>query len=197
MDGAPLMRLRWRLHGAWMWPTFIVLTVLDGLLIHWRPLTGETESAIAGWLLATFASLAGIALLSPVLGLLLRRLRPDMPKVVARDYAGTGVVVAVSAVLIAAGLIHHRTATLDARALEDATVRAEAYIGDRAPPEFRTNLTSANTLEIQPPRFYRTCVTNVQGTKTYCVVVDRSKSFGAGVSPAGSEPNQVLGQGTG
>jgi hypothetical protein len=197
MDGASLMRLRWRLHGAWMWPTFIVMTVLDGLLVHWRPIVGQTESAIAGWLLATFGSLAGIALLSPVLGFLLRRLRPDMPKVVARDYAGTGVVVAVSAALIGAGLVHHRTVTVDARALEDAVARAEAFIGDRAPPEFRANLQSENTLEIQPPRLYRTCVTNADRSKTYCVVVDRSKPFGHSVLPAGSEPNQVLGQGTG
>ena len=197
MDGAPLMRLRWRLHGAWMWPTFVVLTVADATLIHWRPVAGETESAVAGWLLATFLSLLGIVFLSPLLGLLLRRLRPDMPKVVARDYAGTGVIMAVSAALIAAGLIHHRTVTAERRALEDAVARAEAFIGDRAPSEFRTNLESANTYEIQPPQIYRTCVTNLQHTSSYCVVVDRSKPFAASVRTDGSEPNQVLSQGTG
>lgn len=197
MDGASLMRLRWRLHGAYMWPAFIVLTVVDALMIHWHPLTGQSESAIAGGLLAAFASLVGIALISPLLGLLLRRARPDMPRVVARDYAGTGVVLAVSAALIAGGFAHRPTLTADEHALQDAVARAVAFIGDRAPAQFRDNLGSADTYELQPPEIYRTCVTNSQRTRTYCVVVDRSKPFADSVRTAGSEPNQVLSEGTG
>jgi hypothetical protein len=197
MDGAPLLRLRWRLHGAWMWPTFIVLAVVDGALVSWRPIAGQSESPVAGWLLATFLSLVGIAVAAPLLGMLLRRIRPDMPKVVARDYAGTGVVVAVSAALLIAGLVHHATVVADQRALEDAVARAEAFIGDRAPAVFRANLGSADTYELQPPLIYRTCVSNPQRTRSYCVIVDRSKPFADSVRPSGSTPNQVLAQGTG
>ena len=195
MDGASLARLRWRLHGAWMWPTFIVLTLLDGLIVHWRPLSGDSESAVSGWLLGVFASLVGIAVLSPILGRALRRVRRDMPKVVARDYAGATVVVAVTAVLLAIGLAHHATVTADQRALEDAVARAEAYIGTRAPAQFAGNLQSASTFEIQPPSIYRTCVRNLEGTRSYCVIVRRGMPFGHSVVPAGSEPNSVLAQG--
>jgi hypothetical protein len=197
MDRTSLLRLRWKLHGAWMWPTFVVLTLADGLLVKWLPLAGDSESAVAGALIGAVAGLAGIALLAPILGHLLRGLRSDMPKVVARDYAGTGVIVAITAALLAAGLVHHSSVGVDQRALADAVARAEAYIGDRAPAQFRGNLASANAYELQPPQIYRVCVTNLRGNRNYCVVVDRSKPFAASVRTDGSEPNQVLAQGTG
>jgi hypothetical protein len=197
MDGRSLIRLRWRLHGAWMWPAFIVLTIADGLIAHWRPLAGDSQSAVSGWLLGLFLSLAGIAVLSPLLGLLLRRVRRDMPKVVARDYAGTGVVITVTAAFLAIGLAHHAQVASDSRALEDAVARAESYIGDHAPAAFQTNLGSADTYVIEPGTIYRTCVVNRQGTEDYCVVVHRNMPFGRSVAPSGSEPNSVLSQGTG
>ena len=45
-------RLRWRLRGARLWPTFAVLTVLDGLLLHHNPIAGDSTSVLAGVLLA-------------------------------------------------------------------------------------------------------------------------------------------------
>jgi hypothetical protein len=197
MDGARITRLRWRMHGAWMWPSFIVLTVLDGALVSWRPLSGDSESAVSGWLLGLWISLVGIVVLAPALGMALRRVRRDMPKVVARDYAGTAVIVAVTAAFLAVGLIHHSSVTSDDRAIEDAVARAESYIGDHAPSQFQVNLGSAQTLAIQPGSIYRTCVRNRAGTESYCVVVNRDRPIGRSVSPAGSEPNQFLAQGTG
>jgi hypothetical protein len=197
MDGAPLARLRWRMHGAWMWPTFIALTLLDGALAHWRPLAGDSQSAISGWLLGLWISLIGIVVLSPLLGMVLRRVRHDMPRVVARDYAGTGVVMVVTAGFLVLGLVHHARVSSDSRALEDATARAESYIGDHAPQQFQINLGSADTLTIQPGTIYRTCVRNRRGTRDYCVVVKRNLPFAHSVAPAGSEPNAVLAEGVG
>jgi hypothetical protein len=196
MDNTSMLRLRWRLHGAWMWPTFIALTVADGLLIHSLPISGDRQSTIGGALLGAFLGLAGIVFVTPLLGLVLRRVRRDMPRVVARDYAGTTVVVAVTAALLGAGLVHHSTISADQHALQDAEARAVAYIGDRAPGQFRSNLGSADTYELQPPLLYRVCVANAADTTHYCVVVDRSKRFSDSVRPAGSTSNQVLSQGT-
>jgi hypothetical protein len=196
MDGVSLVRLRWRLHGAWMWPTFVGLALLDGLLLAWHPITGDRQSFVGGWLLGVFLSLVGVVVAVPLFGMILRRVRPDMPKVVARDYAGTGVVMAVTVALFAAGLAHHATITADQHALQDAVARAEAFIGDRAPAQFAENLASADTYEIQPPRLYRTCVPNPPRTRYYCVVVDRRKPFASSVRASGSEPNQILSQDT-
>lgn len=197
MDGASIARLRWRLHGAWMWPAFVVLTLADGAIVHWLPLSGDRESAFSGWLVGFFLSLLGIILISPPLGRVLRRFRPDMPKVVARDYAGAMIVATISLILLVAGLLHHATVTSDQHALEDAVARAEAYIGAKAPRQFRVNMDHATTFVVQSHMIYRTCVPNRQGTRAYCVIVHRDRPFGRSVSYAGSEPNSVLSQGTG
>ncbi len=196
MDGARFTRLRWRLHGAWLWPTFLVLTILDGLIVHWLPLAGDSESPIAGVLIGAFLGLAGIAVFAPLAGIGLRRLRPDMPKVVARDYTGTVAIMAITLVLIIAGLAHRATINNDRRALQDAIARAEAYIGTNAPQPYRVDLRRASAYELQPPMIYRVCVPNVSGTRTYCVVVHRNWPFARSVSFAGYEPNSVLDQGT-
>jgi len=197
MDGASVMRLRWRLHGAWMWPAFIVLTLADGLLANWLPIAGDSESPVAGALLGAFLGLAAIVFVAPPLGMLMRRLRRDMPRIVARDYAGATALIAITAAFLVIGLVHHQTVLVDRHALEDAVARAEAFIGERAPDQFRQNLASADTFELQPPLIYRTCVNNFEQTETYCVVVNRSKPFANSVTVSGSEPNRVLSQGTG
>jgi len=197
MDGARITRWRWRLHGAWMWPTFVVLSVVDGLLVHWLPLSGDSESPMGGILLGAFLGLAGIVLLSPPAGLVLRRLRPDMPKLVARDYAGTGAIMTISLILLIVGLFHQSTVRADRSALQDAVARAQAFIGTKAPPQYRVDLRRATAFEIQPPMIYRVCVPNLSHTDTYCVVVHRDRPFARSVSYAGHEPNSVLSQGTG
>lgn len=196
MDGTGLVRFRWRLRGAWMWPSFVVLTLLDGLLIHWLPPVGDSASAVAGWLFGMFASIAALVLLAPPISAGIRRVRQDLPRVVARDYAGTLTTVLVTATILAAGLVHSSTVSADRSALLDATTRAEAYIGAHAAAPFLRNLGDINTYPVQAPRFYRTCVvapTAGDPTRSYCVVVDLKKHT---VKYAGSEPNGLLSQGT-
>jgi hypothetical protein len=179
-----------------MWPTFVALTLLDGALVHWLPLTGDSQSVVSGWLIGLFAGLVAIVILAPTVGHVLRRARKDMPTVVARDYAGTGAIAAVTLILLAAGLAHRGTVTADQRALQDAIARAQSYIGVHARPEFRNDLQQASAYELQPPMIYRVCVPNPTQTITYCVIVHRGRPFGRSVSFAGYEPNSVLSEGT-
>jgi len=187
--------MRWRLRGAWLWPVFVALTLLDGAIVHWLPLFGDHESPVAGWLLGLFLSLLGIVVIAPLLARGLRRLRRDMPIVVARDYAGTGIVVTVTVVLLVAGLAHRPTVSSDQRALQDAIARAQAFIGDRAPARFNGSRTAVDALAIQPPEIYRVCAHSRSGGETYCVVVNRSKPFGTSVRFSGHEPNSLLAEG--
>jgi hypothetical protein len=203
MDGAPLsdtrarlVRLRWRRAGAWLWPCFVGLTVADAAIGHALPPAGETESLVAAGLLALVVNLLGVLFLARPLGWTLRRLRPDLPSIVARDYGGTIVVVAACATLLLAGLIHRPAIRASQRAVQDAIVRAQAYIGDRAPDEFRRNLQVVSVLAIQAGTIYRACVPNVQHTKNYCVIVDRSKPLEQSVRFSGYEPNATLAAGT-
>ena len=93
-------RLRWRLRGAWQWPVFAVLTVVDAALAAWLPWTGEGADAIGAFLFAGFLNLLAVAVLAPFLGMALRRRRRDLPFMIARDYAGTGLLVFLAVVLL-------------------------------------------------------------------------------------------------
>jgi hypothetical protein len=204
MDGARLsdararlVRMRWRRAGAWLWPSFVVLIAADAAIGHALPPSGTTESLMAAGLLALVANLLAVLFLSRPLGGLLRRLRPDLPSVVARDYAGTVVVLAVTAVIVIAGLANRGAIEATGRATQDAIARAQAWIGDRAPDQFRRNLQFVSLLAIQPGTIYRACVANVAGTQSYCVIVNRSLPFASSVTFSGYEPNSVLGAGTG
>lgn len=198
MDAAPFARLRWRLRGAWLWPSFVVLTLADGAIVQALPYEGDSASFVFGWLVGMVVSLLAILLLAPPLGLLVRRLRPDMPRVVARNYAGALMVLAVSCALLAAGLAHRPAIAHDRRATAEAAARAEAYIGAHAPQAFMADLSRPAIYALQAARVYYVCVRSSAGAaRQYCVVVNLGEPFGRGVRHAGSEPISLLSQGTG
>jgi hypothetical protein len=190
-------RMRWRRRGAWLWPAFAAAIVTDALIGHVLPSTGETETFIAAALAALVLNLIGVVLLSWPLGLLVRRVRGDVPTIVARNYGGTLVVAAVTAALLAAGLIHHASVIADQRAMRDAISRAQAWIGDRAPERFRRDVEFVSTFAIQPGSIYRACVPSADGRQTYCVIVNTRTPFPRGVSFDGYEPNASFSQGVG
>lgn len=198
MDGAGLTRLHWRLRGAWMWPLLIALTLLDGVIAHWlTPFGPHTWSLHFGWVVAFILNLLAVVAGMPTLGWAVRRVRRDMPKVVARDYAGAGICLLITLWWLASGMANRQTISAYNFALQDATARAEAYIGDHAPAVFMPRLHYLDTYVLQAPEIYRTCVATVLGNRDYCVVVDRSKPFAQSVKYAGAEPNSLLGDGPG
>ena len=196
MEGAAwLARLRWRQRGAWLWPTFVVLTIVDGFLLHALPAAGSTQTLVGGIVAGMVFNVLAVLLLSRPGGALLRRRRKDMPVGVARNYAGAGAVALVTAAMLAIGLVHHATIVAQRRALDDAIVRAIAFIGDRAPAEFRANAAHTDTYTIQAGSMYRTCVSNRAGTRDYCVIVKSKLPFARSVIPDGSEPNAIFSAG--
>ncbi len=50
-------RLRWRLRGAWQWPTFAALTAIDALLVARLPFQGTGGDVVGAILLAGFLNL--------------------------------------------------------------------------------------------------------------------------------------------
>ncbi|MBO0768598.1 MAG: hypothetical protein J2O48_07935 [Solirubrobacterales bacterium] len=189
-----LVRLRWRLRGAWQWPSVVALTLADALIVHWLPPSGDSESLVGGWLIGLVLTLIALCLLVPLGGFLIRKRRPDLPRVVARNYAGALSTLLVSLALLAAGIANQATIRADHTALLDASQRAEAWIGFHAPARFQRNVQRLDTFQIQPQRVFRSCVSD--GPRYYCVVVDRSKPWGSGVRYDGSESNTLLSQGT-
>jgi hypothetical protein len=195
MESARLARLRWRWRGAWLWPAFVVTVLLDGLIVHELPMLGDRQSVYGGLLAGLILNVLAVLFCSRPGGMLLRRVRPDLPMTVARNYAGATAVVLVSSALVVAGLVHRSTIIDRQRTLEDVVARAEAFIGARAPAAFRANAAHTDTFTIQAGLVYRTCVPSVDRRRTYCVIVkpklplDRSVVFG------GYEPNWLFAQG--
>ncbi len=195
MEVAWLHRARWRWRGALLWPTFVLAVIADGVIALVRPFAGDSQSFGGGVLTGLIANLLGVLLLSRPVGALIRRGRPDMPPPVARNYGGTLVVLLITAGLLAIGAVHHAGVVSDQRVLDDAIVRAEAYIGDRAPAEFRINVAHTDTFVIQPGVLYRTCVPSRYRPRYYCVIVKLRQPLARSVVPAGSEPNALFAQG--
>lgn len=197
MDGDLLRRLHWRRRGAWMWPAFVGLTLGDAAIAHALPPIGDGWNAVGAAIAMAALNLLGIVVLSPAGRLMLQRLRPDLPRVVAKDYAGTSAMFALTLALLAVGLANQGQVARDRRAMSEAIVRAQAYIGDRAPDRFRRNVAHVNTYAIQPGSIYRTCVPSAGGGQTYCVVVRLALPYARSVRFDGYEPNSLLAQGTG
>lgn len=194
---ARYVRMRWRRTGAWLWPSFVALIVVDGVVGHLLPPAGTTETLYAAAVLGLVINVIAVILLSRPLGMLLRRVRPEVPAVVARDYGGTFVVFVVAASLLVAGLVHRPAIQARERATADAIARAQAWIGDRAPDTFRRNLEYVSLLAIVPGTIYRACVPSVDGKRSYCVIVNRGLPFQNSVTFSGYEPNSVLDAGAG
>ena len=197
MEGAWFARVRWRRRGAWLWPTFAALTLADGVIGHELPPTGDKQTFVAAALLGCGLNLVGVILLRWPLGSLIRRVRGDLPWAVAKDYAGTAVVTLVSVILLSWGLAHRSSVVANQNALHDAIVRAQAWIGDRAPSEFRGRLALISTLTIEAGRVYRSCVPSIDGRRAYCVIVRPRLPLASSVRFAGYEPNAVFAEGMG
>jgi hypothetical protein len=176
---------------------FIALAIADGLIGHALPVSGRRQDIAGGVLVGLALNLLVVVLLSRPLGAVLRRWRGDLPVGVARNYAGTVCLMLVSAGFVAAGLANRSDIRSDDAAYRDAIVRAEAFIGDRAPAQFRVNASHPNTYTIQSGTVYRACVFNGAHTRTYCVVVSRDLPFARSVRFDGYEPNEAFAAGAG
>lgn len=157
MDGVRLARLRWRLRGAWQWPLFAVLVPLEALLLERLPVSGDGPGGyIPAFLLAGFANLFVVAALAPPGGWLLRRRRPDLPRPIAKDYAGSALLVALAAGLLTAGFVH-RPKVLEQRSDERAQFAAvHVYVNAQA-PEYRGGLAAVSSIRLGED-LYRACV---------------------------------------
>jgi hypothetical protein len=198
MDAVWLGRLRWRRRGAWLWPAFVAATVADAAIGYALPATGDAESFAGAGVVALFLNLIAVILLSRPLGMALRRWwRKDLPNIVARDYGGTAAVAAITLATLALGLINHASVMNDRAAKKDAITRAQAWIGARAPQEFRQNVAYVSTFAIEPGRIFRECVPSARTRRTYCVIVDEGRPFPSSVRFGGYEPNSLFSQGVG
>jgi hypothetical protein len=183
-----LTRLRWRLRGAWLWPSFAAATVLESALLHWLPVEGDATGWVAGLLAAGCVNLIGVALLGAVGGLWLRRRRPDLPRVVAEDYAGTAVLAIVAAGFVVAGVLH-RPAISDRRAaFAEQSLAVRRWVAAHGDAYARSHVGLADTVLVDE-QLFRTCVPGPDPKRWLCLVVDTARSPPAVKRDVSREPN--------
>jgi hypothetical protein len=163
-------RLRWRLRGAWQWPLFTALTLVDGIaLVLLPPYDGAPENVFPAVLLAGFVNLVAVAVGAPALGALLRRRRPDLPREVATNYAGAIVVVAISAVLLAGGLAHRSAAQAEQGREQAVAAAMHRFVSERA-PQYRGSLGSIDLIRLDAD-YYRACIPGDDARHWFCLFV--------------------------
>jgi hypothetical protein len=175
-----LTRMRWRMRGAWLWPSFIALTVAEGIALEVLPISGDGPGGIVpGVLLAGFTNLIVVATIAPLAGRRLRRRRPDLPRPVADNYAGTALLCAIAAAMLALGLLHRPTVLAEREARRAQFGAVHDYVAAQA-PEYRAGIALADTMRLDTD-LYRTCVPGPDPKRWLCLFVN-TQQRPAGVS---------------
>jgi hypothetical protein len=170
-----LKRLRWRLRGAWLWPAFVVATVLEMGLLHALPVQGDATGWVASLLVAGSLNLIAVVIVTGAGSILLRRRRPDLPKVIADDYAGRIALALVAASLLVAGLLH-RPQIIDRRAAFAAqSLAVRRWVVLHGDAFARAHVGRADSVRLDED-LYRTCVPSPDPKRFLCLVVDTSRA---------------------
>jgi hypothetical protein len=192
-------RLRWRLRGATMWPAFVVVTIVDGLILHLLPPVGTGVDVVPGILLATFGNLFLVGALAPWLARRMWARRPatgegSLPKAqreVLTDRIGTGLLLASVLAVVAAGLAARPVVVSETK---DTQRNAEAFrqlVMSSRDPELVRNLETANTVRLRED-YFRTCIARDDRRRYFCAFIN-TRSDPAKVTPdASAEPNSVF-----
>jgi hypothetical protein len=163
------------MRGAWQWPAFGLLTLLDGIVLSALPFYARGPGSLAGGLLlAGFANLLIVAVVAPLLGHRVRRRRPDLPRLVASDYAGATAMGAVALLFLLGGLVHRpavAAAEAEAEAVADTT---HDYVLAQA-PEYRVGLAAIDAMRVEED-LYRSCVPGPDPQRWLCVFVKTDQS---------------------
>jgi len=172
-SGARLRRVRWRLSGAWLWPTFVLATLAEMALLHWLPIAGDGSGWIASLLLAGCLNVVAVALLGGLGSVLLRRRRRDLPKVVADDYAGLAALGFVGLAFLAAGLVHRPELAAENEAFARQSMAVRLWVDANGDDFARAHVAAADSVQVDRD-LYRTCVPGPTPKRWLCLIVDTS-----------------------
>lgn len=168
-------RLRWKLRGAWLWPAFVLVTLLEMPLLHWLPVAGDDTSLLGALLLAGCLNVIAVALFGGLGGVLLRRARRDLPKVVADNYAGTAALSAVALAFVVAGIAHRPAVNDEHEAFDRQRAAVARWVRANGDAFTRAHADRATTLRVDAD-LYRTCVPSPDPRRWTCVVVETDHS---------------------
>jgi hypothetical protein len=190
-------RLRWRLRAATMWPAFIAITLLDGVLLHLLPPIGTSVPVIAGILLATFGNLVLVGAAAPFLARRIGARRPGpaaSPQAaheVLVDRVGTALLLAGVLGIVAAGLGNREVVVSETDATAENARAVRDYVLAGRDPELVRNLDTANTIRLADG-YFRTCIARDDRRRYFCVYVDTNKNPTEITPDRSAEPNSAF-----
>ncbi|HEY6762324.1 MAG TPA: hypothetical protein VI318_22685 [Baekduia sp.] len=162
-------RLRWRLSGAWQWPTFAVLLVVDTVLIARLPFSGGRSSWLGSLLAAGLLNVLVVAVVPRAGTWALRTRRPDLPREIAADRMGAIGMLGLTVLLLCGGIAHHGTVAHDDRVNATAVGAARVFAAHRAPARYLP-LHGEDTWRQADDQF-RTCWEGPDPKRDFCVYV--------------------------
>ena len=173
-------RLQWRLRGAWMWPAYAVLTLLDAVILHELPPIRTGVDFIPALIVSSFTNLFLMGAVAPWLGkrLAQRERESDGNGVplavrveILKDRSAAALLGMATLGVLAAGLATRPLIVSETKDTErNAELVREHVIAD-APHEIQRNVDTANTVRLEEG-YFRTCINYDDRTRAYCVFVD-------------------------
>ena len=198
-------RLRWRLRGATMWPTFAVVTLLNGFILHELPPIGTGVDPIPALLLATFGNIVIVGVIAPWLSRRLMKRRealggapatipdpapPRAQRELLTDRIGTGLLVASVAGVLAAGLAAEPTVVTETEATQENAEAVRNYVIHSGDAELVRNIETANSIRLNKG-YFRTCIARDDRRRYVCLFVDTNRTPTRLVLDQSQEPNSV------
>ncbi|MCA1845440.1 MAG: hypothetical protein LC792_20050 [Actinobacteria bacterium] len=183
-------RLLWRLRAAPLWPSFAVLTVADGLLLHWLPPIRTGVAIVPGLLMATFGNLFLVGVISPWLSRRLAR-RGQTPNEVLNERTGTALLAAGLAGVLVSGLATRPLVVSETEATQRAAEAIHHIVQHSGNPELIRNEETANSVRLSNGTF-RICIAHDDRRRFYCFFVDPRRRPTKVSRDRSEEPNSKL-----
>lgn len=179
-----------------MWPAFIALTLIDGLLLHLLPPIRTGVDLIPGILVATFANLFLVGAVAPFLARRIgaRRPGPPAPEQAAHevlvDRIGTAVLAAGVLGVLAAGLAARPVVVSETEETEQNARAVRDHVLRSGDPELVRNLETANSIRLAEG-YFRTCIARDDRRRHYCLFVNTSERHTQITPDPSAEPNSA------
>jgi hypothetical protein len=168
-------RMRWRLRGAWQWPTFLALTIADAVVLSLLPFYNPGPGGLfPSLIVAGFANLFAVAVIAPFAGRFVRAARRDLPRVVARDYAGTIALAVIAAAMLLGGILHRPAAAAAEADIAAVRMSVHDYVLSTV-PALRDELGSIDAVQLEP-HLYRACLPRHVHNRWMCLFVTTAQS---------------------
>jgi len=181
-----------------MWPTFVAVTLLDGLVLHLLPPVATGVGLIPGILLATFGNLFLVGVLGPWLARRLWARRPaatpDGPPMAQRevltDRMGTGLLLVSVVAVLSAGLAARPLVVAETDARERAAEAILHVVGESGNEELGRNVETAQTARLGEG-YFRTCIARDDRRRFWCYFVDTNKEPTEVIRDPNALPNRI------